>query len=359
MAEQTLKTRRADKLVQFLKDRALNMPDGERFPSVRQIMDEYTVSQFTVKEALARLSESGCIYAKARSGYFVNRQRRSGIIVSLLPNYNLTYNVSFTGELIQHISEISALHGFSHKTVYYKDNAEAFEKMKKIKADAIVFYSMNSDSITADQVSWLMGMPIPVVFMNCTIPIENCRSVDSDNTVGGMLAASHLLINGHRRIGLLKSEPDMAVVRRRVNGFVKTVQAHGAELDILECDIKSGDPSHEKAYESVMRYLDRGPLNISALFVISEGSMSGALNALRERGVAIPDELSLITFGRSNPPFFTDIDMTAVDGCRRKIAQATIQIIKGYFEEKTDTPQYIEIDPEIYIGNTVKNLLIK
>ncbi len=357
MTEQTLKTRRADKLVQFLKDRALNMSDGERFPSVRQLMDEYMVSQLTVEKALARLSESGCIYARYRSGYFVNRHHRSGLIVSLFPQDSFNYNISFTDELVANVAEVSAKNGFKHKAVYYKDNADAFAKMKDIKANAIIFRSINSDAITAEQVSWLMSMPVPVVFMNCTIPIENCRSVDSDNTVGGMLAASNLLINGHRKIGLLQSEPNLAVVRRRVNGFVKTLQAHGAELEILDCDIKAGEPSNEKAYDAIMRYLDNGPLKISALFVISEGSMVGALKALRERKVSIPDELSLITFGRSNPPFFTDIDMTAVDGCRHKIAEATIRIIKGYFEESRDIPQYIEIDPEIYQGKTVKNLL--
>ena len=74
------KFNRADQLMLGLKDRCQKLNAGEKFLSVRQIMEEFGVSQITVKQAIERLCESGVLEARDRSGYFVRRDRRYGRI---------------------------------------------------------------------------------------------------------------------------------------------------------------------------------------------------------------------------------------------------------------------------------------
>lgn len=83
------KFNRADQLMLGLKDRCQKLNAGEKFLSVRQIMEEFGVSQITVKQAIERLCESGVLEARDRSGYFVRRDRRYGRIVSILPGRKL------------------------------------------------------------------------------------------------------------------------------------------------------------------------------------------------------------------------------------------------------------------------------
>lgn len=66
MVENNIRFSRADQLTQHLKERCRKLGIGEKFLSVRQIMDEFNVSQITVKQAMERLCESAC--SKRRSG---------------------------------------------------------------------------------------------------------------------------------------------------------------------------------------------------------------------------------------------------------------------------------------------------
>ena len=66
MVENNIRFSRADQLTQHLKERCRKLGIGEKFLSVRQIMDEFNVSQITVKQAMERLCESGVLEAQER-----------------------------------------------------------------------------------------------------------------------------------------------------------------------------------------------------------------------------------------------------------------------------------------------------
>ena len=227
--------------------------------------------------------------------------------------------------------------------------------MSGVRADAIIFSPFGLDSITAAQLNQLMLQPVPVVLINCSIPVENCRYVDSDNEFCGVLAATHLLMNGHRKLALLQTEPDFRVVRERISGFLKCAEAYQLPVELLNPGIRAGENSPAKSYEFFSAYLDANPKPpFTGLFTVSEDPTGEVLRAIREHHLSIPGDLSVISLEHSVTPAIPGL--TSVNSRRDKIAHCAIQAIRAHFDHTPGIPFACKITPEIHHGATVKNL---
>lgn len=122
---------------------------------------------------------------------------------------------------------------------------------------------------------------------------EAFDSVLIDNYAGAVNAVTHLLDHGHRHIGLIGSSPDAypSVLERR-RGYLAALAARGIEQTYIE-----DSPRLERidAYDAALRLLKRCP-QITAIFAINDDSAIGVLNAARELGRRVPDDLSVIGF---------------------------------------------------------------
>lgn len=121
---------------------------------------------------------------------------------------------------------------------------------------------------------------------------EAFDSVLIDNFGGAVNAVTYLIGCGHRHIGLIGSNAESypSVLERR-RGYVAALAQHG----IQETYIEEGVHERGSAYDATLRLLRRAP-HISAIFACNDDSAMGAMNAARELGYALPDQLSIIGF---------------------------------------------------------------
>lgn len=137
---------------------------------------------------------------------------------------------------------------------------------------------------------------------------DDTVSVGSTNFAGGVQATRHLLALGHRRIAFAGGPPNSSASRERLQAFRSTLEAEGIEPDqrlILEAGFQ---------FEAGMRMTNTlldVPEPPTAIFAACDTSALGALEAARERGIRVPDELSIIGFddtyaaAMSAPPLTT------------------------------------------------------
>ncbi|WP_028925887.1 LacI family DNA-binding transcriptional regulator [Pseudonocardia acaciae] len=114
-----------------------------------------------------------------------------------------------------------------------------------------------------------------------------------DNRGGAAAIGRALAELGHRRIAVAAGPLAMTTVRNRVDGFVDALAAAGvarADVRVVETDF-----SEDGGYTAAHRLVSEG-LDATALFCTTDVMAVGALLALRERGVSVPGELSLIGF---------------------------------------------------------------
>lgn len=125
--------------------------------------------------------------------------------------------------------------------------------------------------------------------------LDGVSSVGIDDVAVGELGADHLLELGHRRIGLIRGELDDAfdfvVPHLRQAGCERALQRHGLTPDTdLYAD---GSFTIQGGYEAAIALLDRDDPP-TALFALSDEMAFGAIHAAHDRGLRIPDDLSIV-----------------------------------------------------------------
>ncbi|GAA2851294.1 transcriptional regulator [Actinoplanes cyaneus] len=116
--------------------------------------------------------------------------------------------------------------------------------------------------------------------------------VAPDNRGGGHQAAAHLVTTGRRRVGAVFG-PDTPCARERQDGFLRMMA--GAGLTVVSAH---GDFTRATAYAAAKQLLAREP-RLDAIFAACDVSAMGVLQALREAGRRVPDDVAVVGFDGS------------------------------------------------------------
>ncbi len=134
---------------------------------------------------------------------------------------------------------------------------------------------------------------LPVVLLNCGVGDRSYDSLNIDNFGGAYEVVQHLLEHGHRRVALIKGPERNHDARQRREGYRTALRDRGIERS-AELEIP-GDFTESAGYEAVTRILELEP-RPTALFAANDSTAIGALSALREAGVRVPEEMAVAGF---------------------------------------------------------------
>lgn len=176
-------------------------------------------------------------------------------------------------------------------------------------------------------------------------------SVGSDNRLGGGLAAAHLLAGNHRRLAFFGPEALPEIEERRLGVADKVAQVAGATLASASVALAA-----DAAFGTIVEYLGYHPLP-HAIVCASDTIAMMAIRALAERGLRVPDDVSVTGFddvplaAHTTPPLTTvrqDVTRGAammVELLMRKLAGETVGavvlpptlIVRGSTRERAST----------------------
>jgi DNA-binding LacI/PurR family transcriptional regulator len=139
----------------------------------------------------------------------------------------------------------------------------------------------------------LEEMGVPTVLGGRPVGLDPYSYVDSDNRAGARQAVKYLLSNGRRRIATIAGPQDMYVGVDRLAGYRDALLATG-----LPEIVAFGDFSEESGV-AAMRKLLAEYRDIDAVFTASDPMALGAMRVLKEAGLAIPGDVSVIGFDDS------------------------------------------------------------
>jgi LacI family transcriptional regulator len=118
-------------------------------------------------------------------------------------------------------------------------------------------------------------------------------TVTSENDRGAYAATTALIEKGHREIACLQGRPGTSTNNERLHGYKEAMRA--AKLEPKSALIRGDDFNEESGYRSSCELLEAHP-EVTALFAFSNLNALGALRALAERRLRIPQDISLVTF---------------------------------------------------------------
>ncbi|WP_024871609.1 LacI family DNA-binding transcriptional regulator [Tolumonas lignilytica] len=149
---------------------------------------------------------------------------------------------------------------------------------------------------------------VPIVATGHTINTERVRTFSINNRLGGYMATRHLLDLGHRQIAHIIGLPDQNDAIERLNGYRQALVSSGVGYDPEL--VVQGDFAEAGGFNAVKQLVASGK-KFTAIFCANDQTCYGAILGLKQCGLRVPEDVSLIGFDDlpfstfSNPPLTT------------------------------------------------------
>ncbi len=167
---------------------------------------------------------------------------------------------------------------------------DAALKMMRARVDGLIIMSPHIDAHTLEE-----NLPhsLPVVLLNCNVNAGEFDSLSIDNFGGAYQMMQHLQDHGHRRIAMIKGTDQNVDAAERLRGYRSSIEQGGAERDAqLEL---GGNFSESAGYDAAVKALEISP-RPTAIFAANDSMAIGALSALREKRIRVPQDMALVGF---------------------------------------------------------------
>lgn len=164
---------------------------------------------------------------------------------------------------------------------------------------------------------------------------ENLSSVSIDNEQAAACMVEHLLERGHRRIGIIGGNRiDNHVSTRRLAGAERALRSHGIELD-YDRDFEPCSFLERAGFDAAQRLLSRTP-DLTAIFALGDVVAFGALRAIADQGLTVPDDISLVGFDDTAFSQYSIPRITTIRQHARRMAEESARILISHMngEEK-------------------------
>ncbi|AGL21247.1 LacI family DNA-binding transcriptional regulator [Actinoplanes sp. N902-109] len=211
--------------------------------------------------------------------------------------------------------------------------------------DGVMFASMHGSDPLPDAL-FRLGIPVvcsgrPMTPTELPVPY-----VDVDHVGGVAAAVRHLVHIGRRRIATVAGPQDMIAGVDRLAGYRMTLRAAG-----LTEHVTVGDFTRESGVQAMRRLLAADP-GLDAVFVASDMMAHGALQALKEAGRRVPEDVAVIGFddveiSRLSDPPLTTVHQPIVDMGRTMARQ-----ILGLVADRRDVPPAVVLPTELVLRAT-------
>ena len=189
----------------------------------------------------------------------------------------------------------------------------------------------------------LVQQNIPVVLVDNYIPGLQVPAVVPDNEWGGYTAFKHLLDLGHERIAIIEGPRKYKTLTDRLQGALRAAEDQGLSLpaDYRQPSLSAG--RLRKGYREMKQLLSL-PNPPTAIFAISDKTALGAYEAIREAGLKIPDDISIIGFDNAveAEPALTTINLPKYELGAVAMRQL-IRLVNGEMKIPTRTNVYTEL----------------
>ncbi len=144
--------------------------------------------------------------------------------------------------------------------------------------------------------------------------VETTGGIDSvvlNNIKGGYIAGQYLLGKGRRKFCFLGGAEDSFSVKERYSGFLKSVE--GYDGCVLSPDmVKFGDYREKSGYRIMNKLIEEGKIP-DAVFASNDLLALGAIQAISDKGLRIPEDISVVGFDNIATASFRGVELTTIE----------------------------------------------
>ena len=209
------------------------------------------------------------------------------------------------------------------------------------------FLLVPASSSNPKPVQLIQKQGIPVVLLDRQITDVQADIVRADSEDGAYQLTQHLLSVGHRQIAMLTGPQAVSTAVDRANGYRRALIDAGLPDSAIQ--IQWGEFTQDSGHAMANHSLAASPPP-TALFAANNFIAIGTLQALREKGLHVPDDIALVTVDDTPQTFLIDPFLTIVSQPAREMGHQAAQLLLDRLNDTIDADyQHIVLPTEMFI----------
>ncbi len=164
----------------------------------------------------------------------------------------------------------------------------------------------------------------PVVLLNCHDAAHSAPAVVPAELAGGHAATEHLIAQGHRRIAFINGEPWMEAAKDRLKGYRRALAT--ADLPLDPTLVRDGDWMSGSGFQHTLQLMAL-PEPPTALFCANDLMALGALEALKQLGLRVPEDVSVMGYDDQEIARHTHPPLSTVVLPNYEMGQAAVELL--------------------------------
>ncbi|UOQ96828.1 LacI family transcriptional regulator [Hymenobacter sp. 5317J-9] len=188
---------------------------------------------------------------------------------------------------------------------------------------------------------------VPLVFFDRILDGSDVSAVVVDDQRGGYLATKHLLEQGRRRIAHLGGPQHLNIYKDRYEGYCQALREAGLPVEV-DLVVLSKDMSLADGDVSVRQLLAL-PRRPDAIFSAGDFTAVGALQALKEHGLRVPQDVALSGFGNETFSSLTEPQLTTIDQQCEEMGGAAVRLLLEMVQQTghRQAPRKVVLEPHL------------
>jgi LacI family transcriptional regulator len=229
---------------------------------------------------------------------------------------------------------------------------EYVQSLLEKRIDGIMMNSVSM--LSREQQAQLAGSGVPIVLLNRPASSHTFSTVCADNEAGGALAARYLLRLGHRKIAHLTGPRQHGNLSDRTRGFVRALQSAKNPVQPI---VLHGKFNFDGGAELTRKLLDEHS-DVTAIFAANDVMAFGVVQAVLDRGLRIPEDLSLIGFDNIEFSVIVHPPLTTIHQPKYEMGSAAVDILLRLARDKgKQIPEHRRLGVELIERQSCKQPL--
>ncbi|CAA9446989.1 MAG: Maltose operon transcriptional repressor MalR, LacI family [uncultured Rubrobacteraceae bacterium] len=327
---------------------------GDLLPSESALCEQYGVSVTTARRALLELVKEGAVYRKAGVGTMVASGVRRVRLAFLSIDYKgdaWRRTPSAMGEIVAGLGEECWQRAAAFSmTGVERDGAATHLRglVEERSVDGVLLRT--ADDIDEELLEILEGAGMPYVVVKRRVPDRKINCVISDDVTGARIATSHLLDLGHTRIAFVCAKAHLTLGQERLAGYRAALAERGVEFEPALVRQRPNFTT-EEGYGAVRELLDV-PSPPGAVFVASDTMALGAYGAVRDLGMEVPRDVSLVGYDDISPVAVLQPPLTTIRTSYYDFGRLAAELILDIIEGREVAPAQRTIEPLLIVRNS-------
>jgi len=228
----------------------------------------------------------------------------------------------------------------------YKKEEEAINLLLAKRVDGLLIAPVQDRD---DDINSLVEANIPFVVVGRDFENIELDAIYNDEVKGGFLATEYLIKKGHKRIALIDGFLYKSPAKGRLEGYKKALKKYGISMD--DALVSVGDIDVKDGYERTKQMLEKN-LDFTAIFAYNDMMAFGAMQAIREKGLRIPEDIGLV--GYDDIPFCSLMNpaLTTIRLKKQELGIESVKLLLSRINGRHKKLKKVILDVELIVRET-------